>query len=441
MAAKARGLFAKGGPVRSLFGRSRATSIASGYMIGCYAVVAIVGVTAIRILTGLAPPAVFGEANLLLVSLQLAATVASQPFTTTQLRYHSGEVDAGRGDSFTRAMLMWTCVANGGVSLLAMVVWLVQRRFGASPLGLPGLGGLALLMIATAVRNVNFGRFQAERRTFSYGSLLAIESSTAAIGAIIGLRISPSVDGYIVGQACGSATAALIGLAWDLRTALRTLVTTQPKPRALEMVRSYGLPFAPMGVLSWLANTADRYALGILAGPAAVGQYVAPFAVASRAMAMIGAPLVDVLRPILFEATNRGDKMGARRVFLIWVALRLTIILAALAFLALFGPLIGRLLLAPAYRSGATPILMWVAAGYGVQGVVQTIETRLMSLDRTSWLIVPMGVGGLANLAFSFLLIPHFGAVGAGMATALSFVVQSAVVGWRLRQAERSAGF
>ena len=63
-----------------------------------------------------------------------------------------------------------------------------------------------------------------------------------------------------------------------------------------------------------------------------------------------------------------------------------------------------------------------------------------MSLDRTGWLIAPLAVGGVANLAFSFLLIPRFGAIGAGMATTLSFIVQACVTTLRLRKAERLAG-
>jgi O-antigen/teichoic acid export membrane protein len=439
MMAKARGALAPGGPLRALWARSRATTLASVYMLGSYALVALVGVVAIRVLTGLAAPAVFGEANLLLVSLQLAVTVVSQPFTTTQLRYHSAEVDAGRGDSFTRAILFWTCTASAGVSLLAVLSWLVMSRLQSSQLGLPGLGGMVLLVFATAFRSVVFGRFQAERRNFIYGTLLPIEALCTAGGAAIGLWISPTVNGYVLGQASGAAVSAFVGLAMDPGAAVRTLAGREPAPQVLKQVRAYGLPFAPMGILNWLANTADRYVLGLLAGPAAVGQYVAPFSIASRAMAVLGGAMSDIFRPALFQAANRNDKRATQRIFWMWQATRAATVVVALLGLMLFGPFISRLLLAPAYRAGATPILMWVAAGYGIQGMIQTVETRLMSLDRTRWLITPLAIGGLANLGFSFLLIPHFGAIGAGMATAFSFVVQSGLTLWRLRKAERLA--
>ena len=316
-------------------------------------------------------------------------------------------------------MLGWTCAASGAISLSAVLIWLVVRQFHSSPIGLPGAAGLILLVFATAVRSVIFGRFQAERRYFSYGSLLAVEAFVTALGAAAGLWISPTVNGYILGQAGGVAAAALAGLILDPGATMRILIGGQPTPPVLGRVRAYGLPFAPMGVLGWLANTADRYALGLIAGPAAVGQYVAPFAIASRAMMTFGSALADIFRPMLFESTNRGDKGRTHRIFWLWMAARALALVGVVAGLALFGPFIGRLPLAPRpHRAGATPILMWVAAGYGVQGMIQTVETRLMSLNRTAWLITPMAIGGIANLAFSFLLIPHYGAVGAGMATA-----------------------
>ena len=70
-------------------------------MLLAYGAVGLIGIIALRLLTALAPPAVFGEANLLLTTLGLATTVSSQPFTNTQLRFHSAAQASGRGDAFT----------------------------------------------------------------------------------------------------------------------------------------------------------------------------------------------------------------------------------------------------------------------------------------------------------------------------------------------------
>jgi O-antigen/teichoic acid export membrane protein len=430
-------VFAAGGFARVIGARMRGNSASSIYLLCAYGVVAVVGVAAIRILTELAAPAVFGEANLLLMSVQLAVTTVSQPFTTTQLRYHSAELEAGRGDGFTRAILSWNCLVSGGIGLAAVLGWIIMRPLHATHMGFAGVSGMAILFLASAIRSVGFGRLQAERRIYTYASLLCAEASMAAAGAAIGLHISPSVDGYMLGQAAGACGAALLGLAVRPQTSFRMLFGSQPAHDVLGKVKAYGMPFAPMGLLGWLANSADRYALGYLAGPAAVGQYVAPFAIASRMMFMLGGAMQDIFRGAMFEAANRGDKVRTRRIFWSWLAVRLVSIVLVIIGLWLFGGLIARLVLAPSYRAGATPILMWVATGYGVQGLVAVVENRLMSLERSAWLVMPLAVGGAANLAFSFALIPRFGAIGAAMATTFSFVVQGCFTTARLLKAER----
>jgi len=407
--------------------RLKALTAASGFMFCIYGGVGLIGVGAIRLFTELAPPAVFGEANLLLTLLGLAVTVSSQPFTNTQLRFHSAAARQGRGDGYTRAALLWTTLAGSGVYALAILGWLALKGLHDTSLGPVGVAGLGGIVMAASVRNVLYGRYQAEGRNLLYGGLLAAEAAVIAAGTAGGLWVRASLDGYVAGHAIGLIGAAALGLLADPRGSVSMLRTCERAPEFLRQARSYGAPFAPIGVLGWLANLADRYVLGALAGPAAVGRYVAPFSIASRGMGMFGGALNDIFRPALFAATNADDRAGARRIFTAWLAVRIAAAAGGVAGLALAGPLVARLLLAPAYRDGAAPILTWIAAAYGVQGVIQTLETALMARDRTGWLIGSMSVGGGLNLIFSLMLIPRCGALGAAQATTASFLAQAAL--------------
>jgi O-antigen/teichoic acid export membrane protein len=87
------------------------------------------------------------------------------------------------------------------------------------------------------------------------------------------------------------------------------------------------------------------------------------------------------------------------------------------------------LLLAPAYRDLATPVMIWVSAGYGVYGLNMTLENRLMSLNQTSLLLPPLALGAIANVGFSLLLVPLNGIVGAAQATCASFIAQCVATG------------
>ena len=417
--------------------RLRNLSLAGGYMLLAYGLVGLIGIAALRLLTAMAQPAVFGEANLILTTLGLATTVSSQPFTNTQLRFHSAAQASGRGDAFTREVLMWNTLGALAAYGLTLLAWTALTAVGGVRLGMRGALALGLLVLATSVRNVMYGRFQAERRNYLYGGLLVGETAIVTLCTALGLYVSASVDGYIVGQSVGLAGAAFLGIATAPRAALRMATTAGRAPEFLQQARRYGLPFAPVGALGWLANLVERYVLGALAGPAAVGRYVAPFSIASRGMGLFGSALNDVFRPILFAVANTGDEDQGRRIFWLWLGIRGAAALGGVAALALFGSEIASLLLAPAYRDGAAPIMVWIAAAYGIQGMIQTLETRLMSRDRTAWLVPPLAVGGVANLLFSLLLIPRGGVLGAAQATTLSFVVQGAVTVWLLSRSSR----
>jgi O-antigen/teichoic acid export membrane protein len=407
-----------------------------GWVLGAYLAVAVIGLASIRLFTELASPAVFGEANLLLSLLILALTTVSTPFTNTQLRFHSAAVAAGRGDGFTRQVLAHVLGAGGAVCAIAALAWAGLAAMGQTRLGGLGAAGALLLGLLTLVRGVLYGRVQADRRNRAYASLLVAEALAVAVCTGLALRAAPTVDGYVLGQASGMALAALLGLlvAPGLRGSAEF-----GAPSFARRAWRYGAPFAPMSLLSWLANMVDRYVLAVLAGPAAAGRYVAPFSIASRGVSLIGGALNDLYRPALFEAVNAGQVQQARKVFRHWMWVRSATAVACVLGLWALGPWLSTLLLAPAYRQDAPAVMVWVAIAYGAQGVIQVAETRLMSLDRTRRLLFPLITGGLANLAFSLVLIPREGAVGAAQATTASFLVQGLVTAALLHGALKRA--
>jgi O-antigen/teichoic acid export membrane protein len=68
--------------------------------------------------------------------------------------------------------------------------------------------------------------------------------------------------------------------------------------------------------------------------------------------------------------------------------------------------------------------MLWVVSGYGVFGVTQVLENRLLSLGRSARLLLPQVVGAIANITLSIILIHRNGMIGAAQATFGSFVLQ-----------------
>jgi O-antigen/teichoic acid export membrane protein len=293
-------------------------------------------------------------------------------------------------------------------------------------------------ILATAARNVFMSRLQAERRRLLYTGLMVVEAAMLGAFTAGALYLSAKTEFYLAGQVLGAA-AFLI---------LVVRLTSWPHSRGVggsngsstgfrQKAVTYGLPFAPLAVVSWVSNLADRYVLGIVLGAAAVGQYVAPLSIASRAMILASGALNDLFRPALFDAENRKQPARATRVFALWITVNAALGCVAVILIAAGGELIVNLLLGKGYRDHAVPIMVWIAAGYAVYGLTQVFETRLLSLGRSAQLLVPMAVGALANIALSILLVSRFGIIGAAQASCLSFLAQSVVTAFFLLSALR----
>jgi len=401
--------------------------------------VAVVGVVALRIYTELAPPGVFGEANLLLSALALGMQVVIAPFTASQLRFHTQAQTRGDAVQFTRESLVWSLRAALVLAIACSVGFYLLRQSHGQSAEILAAGASAIWLIAMTARNVLMSRLQAERRQAAYTGIQVLEAILLAVLTALALKRSATIGSYVTGQAF-----AIVML-------LMLLARLVPWPKAckgergranvgfLSKVLSYGVPFVPMSLLTWVANLADRYAVAFLLGATAVGEYVAPFAIASRGMALVNVGLNDFFRPILFDAENQGDALKAQHVFRSWIATSVCLSAAALVFLFFAGGLVSSILLAKEYRASAVGVMMWVALGYGVFGVNQIFETRLLSLNRSARLLPSMTLGAATNILFSLVLVSRNGLIGAAQATCASFALQAVVAALILYLALRQA--
>ena len=405
---------------RSLLGQG-------GVILMGYIAIALLGMGALRLYTELAPKAVFGESNLLLTALTLGTQIFVAPFTNTQLRYHTAAQAAGKAGAFTREALVWALRGAAALAVLAVIGCLVSGRLGATALGPAAALPAFAWVFAFTVRNVLMSRLQAEQRRITYTGMMVVEMLAQAVFTVAALRVAPTIAAFVLGQVLAAMT--LIGLI------LWIAVRSSPQREAGDVgptgfrthVASYGMAFAPLAVVGWLSNLADRYTLGLLLGSAAVGEYVAPLSIASRMMTMASGALNDLFRPLLFDAENHRRHSHANRLFGVWVAASAVTGAAAVLAIALAGKVAVGLLLGHGYREHAVPIMAWAASGYAVYGLTQIFETRMLSLGKSSWLVATMAAGAIANVAFSVVLISVHGVIGAAQANCLSFVVQAVI--------------
>lgn len=387
--------------------------------------VAVIGLVGLRVITGLADRAVFGEVSLLTGAISLGRNIFIAPVTNVQIRYHAEYEQRGQLNAFTALIARYAWLATlafGGAGVLAFALWRLQADGDLRPLLLPML---ALFLVADSARTVRINWLGAQRlqgRVAAWQvSDQALTLALGALGILAARQVGHTTELYLAGQALGSLVA--VGT-WGFLFYPKRQTDSQPAPareEILEKVRTYGAPFIMLAVVSWLMNLGDRFALGALMSADKVGSYVAAYSIASRAVTMPQGVLAGFARTILFQAEGKGLRRRGNLVFALWLVGTVLAGAAICALLGFAGDLVAAALLDERYRADAASLFVWIGVGHVLFGVTQVIENRLLSLGISRSLVIPAVAGGAANMLACFVLIPMLGPMGAAISKVVAF--------------------
>jgi len=306
----------------------------------------------------------------------------------------------------------WALVVAGLIVLFRDEIahWLFSR---------PGAGTL-VVVIAGSVLAVNTWRYAGEvmrirLMAFNYLAttlIAAVLSTTIAIVGVVALDWR--VKGVFVAGVIGSSVAAAFGL-----VTIRRSLEGRFSPHELRRMLAYGLPLVPASIAAWALALIDRIILAHIGSLSQVGQY----AIANRlaSLVMIGlTAFLFALTPFLLSTYSRDpvqEKAARGRT--------LTYLTFILCFAGLTLTLFAKELidvLAPRFDESYKAVgpLMLGAIGYGVVSLL----TTGFSIARKTGRLALLALGAAAlNIGLNFALIPSWGIVGAGVATAAAYVV------------------
>ncbi|HEY5541335.1 MAG TPA: polysaccharide biosynthesis C-terminal domain-containing protein [Coriobacteriia bacterium] len=350
-------------------------------------------------------------------------------------------------------------VALLNIGMPSAVMWLSARgkASGRGSLVLGAGFAAAAVALAGAITFVVGPQAVATRLGLSSGLLFLL-----AVAAIVPSMLNYFIDSYLLGRGAIRALSTIdvatlscqlvgmAGLALTHRlTTVSALLLWLAINAAAMLWKAYlalrsdaGVRGATSGDIwrdgrtfalkSWLGNTVtmlslrqDMLLLAMLAGTRTVGIY--SISVTAAELAWYVPNALQSVATVKFAAENESTDLAARMNRSVWP---FTLAFAVLVFL-LVAPLIP-LVYGGQFSASVLPLL------FLLPGIVATS----MSTSLSAWLtgrghpqepamanVANMGVNLLANLA----LIPRFGAVGAALASTVSYTVATAVIVWRFR--------
>jgi O-antigen/teichoic acid export membrane protein len=179
-----------------------------------------------------------------------------------------------------------------------------------------------------------------------------------------------------------------------------------------------------MAILSWIMNLSSRYFIGIIGSTFEAGIFVAAFSIASRPFNMLSGIATNFFRPVLFEATSKGEIIKIKLVFKLWL---LTILMAGILLMGIFifgGKFIADLLLSAEYRSNVSILFFFIGLGYFILAIYQIFENFLFAFKKTKETLYSSIIGTIVFIVCNLLLVTYYSSTGAAISVSIAFGLQ-----------------
>lgn len=276
-------------------------------------------------------------------------------------------------------------------------------------------------------------------------SLRGILEATQRFDLSNAIRVPGSVATFLIPAIAASAGKSLPEIVFFLLLARlviclsmafavsRVLPSSSWRPHlewdALRPLFVFGGWISVSNIVSPLLVYLDRFLLGALVGVSAVGYYTAPFDGVMRLL-IIPASLMGAVYPTVSAMAALNDHERVGRVFS--QALRKTALILAIPVLILLfaGPWLLKLWLGPEFAEQGRTVVRILALGVYVNALAHVPSGFLTALGRPDT-IAKFHVGELViHLPLAWLLITHFGIVGAAVAWTIRVTIDACLLFW-----------
>lgn len=331
---------------------------------------------------------------------------------------------SGESDTAYRQVVRWCLLFSllAGTCIPA-VWWLAGRYWPPALLGLdPGLAAIAAAICPVAIALTLLGTAAVGRGSIRLYNLVTAATMTVylagTIALLLGHHLTVAWCGCVYGISQLAGAAVLLGVAGQQTSEGGQPVSGRTYRRYA--IRAYLPNLAQYGMLRM-----DVPLIQLLAGTTAVALYAVALPIAEGLLLL---PLAIAL--VMFPAVTGGTVNGKAASQIAQAVLAATAGLAAVAALA--APVAIPLIYGSAFR-GSVAALWLMLPGMVVFSAARSIQTYLAGTDRMRPVIIASSAGIATGIAGILLLVPLYGAAGAGAADSLGYLAFTIVIVWMLR--------
>lgn len=230
--------------------------------------------------------------------------------------------------------------------------------------------------------------------------------------SVLGLGVQGYLTSYIIAN---FVSLVFMFFSADLR---KYKITLRPDKDLQHRMIRYSLPLMPNSVSWWISNSSDKYILAFFASVATTGIYSVAYKIPTI-ITTISSIFMSAWRISAFDEYDKDDASSFySNVFQLYIS---ATVLCASFLLVINKPLAHVLFSKDFYAAWqCVPLLLLAAVFHSYSDFYGSIFTASY---KTNEILYSTLIGAIGNIILNFLLIPRWEAVGAAIATLLSYII------------------
>jgi O-antigen/teichoic acid export membrane protein len=383
----------------------------------------IIGFLLLPLYTAHLDPDEYGRLALISAFSALLGMVLGMGISTSIFKYYFKEKNVDGKRLVISSALFWL-IGLGIFSAVVMALFSgqISQVLLSSPLYAPHIQVMAFTLALTQLQVIPLGVLRAEKKSWQY-ALLTLSNFVFGVGLSIYLiaYLELGILGVLLANLASAAMFVLIGM-----FICRNMIGLHFSWTILQSLLRFGIPLIPAAVSLYVLNQADRWFLQYYHSFQDVGVYSLGYKIGSAINLAVVQPVQLIWLPIVFEMEHQADgKKFYERMLTYFFVISFWVGLALILFseeVILFG-------VDSKYRE-AYGIIPWVVMAYIMYGAYFIVVIGVFLKNKTSYTIWIVGLAGIFNIVFDFLLIPGLAGKGAAVATLLSYIVLFILAFW-----------
>lgn len=263
--------------------------------------------------------------------------------------------------------------------------------------------------------------FLGEARSFVILSVATIAASFICATLLVEI-VHPVAQYWLLGQLLGQTLLAAVGakmLFACLERPRPLIATPAMSVRQIRALAGFAWPVAIAAGLGWVQGQGYRYLLEGQLGLAPLGLFVAGYGISAGMISAFESVLTTYFQPRLYRDANAEHPAQREQAWQRYATAVVPSLLLTVALVVMLAPELTRLFLGAEFQVAAA-YLVWGALAEAARVLVGIYSMIAHVYMRTHWLIIPNIIGAALATIMCVLLIPAFGAAGAGIGLVVS---------------------